>query len=162
MKGGGLDDIDKSILNILTEDSRRSHRSIATDLNKTPITIKRHLDKLEKEKIIKKYTVDIDYEKIGYSIIALIEITISKGKMLEVEQDIAQNPNVFGVYDITGQYDALLIARFKTRNELSGLVKKINSHENVIRTNTHLILNVIKEDTSFEDLMENEEKNKKT
>jgi len=96
--------------------------------------------------------------ELGYEIVAIIELTISKGKMLEVERDISHQPNIFGVYDITGTYDALIIAKFKTKEELSQLVKKINGYEYVVRTNTHLVLNIIKEDTSFKNLILLEEK----
>jgi Lrp/AsnC family transcriptional regulator for asnA, asnC and gidA len=153
MKKKELNETDKKILNILSLDGRKSQRAIARELEMSPITVKKHIDKLEKEGIIKGYSVDIDYGKLGYDLISLIELTISKGKMLEVEEEIAKNPNVFGVYDVTGEYDALLLAQFKTRQDLSEIVKDINSNEYVIRTNTHLILNVMKEITNFRDLM---------
>jgi len=76
--------------------------------------------------------------------------------MIEVETDIAENPNVFGVYDITGDYDALVFVRFKTRTELSAMIKKLHSSPYVERTNTHIILNVIKEGSSFINLLEKE------
>lgn len=151
-----IDETDIDILKILDQDSRKKLRPIADELNKSPTTIGKHIKELEEKEIIKKYTVDIDYEKLGYEIMALIELTISKGKMIEVEKEIAGHPNIFGVYDITGTYDAVVLARFKTRSELSDLVKKINSSEFVVRTNTHLILNVIKDGTSFEELIESE------
>jgi len=81
-------------------------------------------------------------------------------KMIEVETEIAENPNVFGVYDITGDYDALVFARFKTRTELSEMIKKLHASPNVRRTNTHLILNVIKEGSSFVKLLDKEKKKK--
>lgn len=149
-----ITELELQILKKLSKDDRISLRQLGKELdNKSPVTIKRHVEELEKRGIIKNYSVNIDYEKLGYSIIALIELTISKGKMLEVEKDIAKEPNIFGVYDITGTYDAMILARFKTREELSQLVKKINSYEYVFRTNTHLILNVIKEGISFTDLL---------
>ena len=155
----GLEDLDLKILKKLSEDDRISLRQLGKDLgNKSPITIKKHIDDLEQKGIIKNYSVSIDYEKLGYDIVAIIELTISKGKMLEVERDISDHPNIFGVYDITGTYDALIIAKFKTRAELSQLVKKINAFEYVVRTNTHLVLNIVKEDTSFKDLIFLEEK----
>ena len=154
MKDNEIEVLDLEILKILSVDGRSSHRSIAKELNKSHLTIKKHIEDLEQD-IIKGYGVQIDYEKLGYDIIALIEVTISKGKMLEVERGIAQNPHIFAVYDLTGEYDAIILARFKTRNELSELVKEINSYENVIRTNTHLILNVIKEGTNLAELMKN-------
>jgi DNA-binding Lrp family transcriptional regulator len=153
-----IDDLNLDLLRELSLDSRKSFRQLARDLKKSPVTIKNHIDELEEKGIIKDYGVTIDYEKLGYDIIALIELTISKGRMLEVEKDIATHPNVYGVYDITGEYDAAILARFKHRDNLSELVKKINSYEYVVRSNTHLILNVIKEGTSLSDLIEQENK----
>jgi len=103
--------------------------------------------------VIKNYAVNINFEKLGYEIIALIELTISKGKMLEVEEDIAKNPNIFAVYDITGEYDALILARFQNRENLSKMIKEIHTSPYVERTNTHIVLNVIKENSSFTELI---------
>jgi len=154
------EDIDLNILGILSENSRENFNQIAKTLKKSPVTIKKHIEELEQQGVIKGYGIDIDFEKLGYDIIATIEITVSKGKMIEVETDIAENPNVFGVYDITGDYDALVFARFKTRTELSAMVKKLHSSPYVERTNTHLILNVIKEGSSFVKLLDKEKKTK--
>ncbi|MCJ7650066.1 MAG: Lrp/AsnC family transcriptional regulator [Candidatus Lokiarchaeota archaeon] len=126
---------------------------MATELGKSPITIKKHVEELEKNKIIKGYGAQIDFDKLGYNIIAVIELTVSKGKMLEIESQIGKNPNVFAVYDITGTYDALIFARFKDRSELSAMIKEIHKSPVVERTNTHLILNVIKEQTTSKELI---------
>ena len=156
-----VDDIDEDILVLISEDSRKSLREIAKTLEKSPVTIKKHIDEMEEKGIIKNYGVSINYEKLGYDIIALIELTISKGKMLEVEREIAHMPNIYGVYDITGTYDSLILARFRNRSELSELVKNINSSPYVEHTNTHVILNVIKEGTNFKELIEHERQKEK-
>ncbi|MFW9898742.1 MAG: Lrp/AsnC family transcriptional regulator [Candidatus Thorarchaeota archaeon] len=153
-----LDSTDKKILKKLSEDCRKSFREIGRELDKSPTTISKHVDELIEKEVIKGFKVDIDYEKLGYDIIALVELTISQGKMLEVENEIASDPHVFGVYDITGTYDALILARFNKRKDLSKIVKDINSKPYVEHTNTHLILNIIKEGTSFTELMEHEKK----
>lgn len=146
--------LDIEILKKLTLDSRISLRQLAKELgNKSPVTIKNHIEGLEERGIIKNYGVQIDFEKIGYDIIALIELTISKGKMLEVEEDIAENPNIFAVYDITGEYDALILARFQNREDLSKMIKEIHTSPYVERTNTHIVLNVIKEDSPYTELI---------
>jgi len=148
-----IEEIDREILRILCQDCRKTHNAIALDLGKSPVTIKKHVEELEESKIIKQYGAQIDYDKLGYNIIAVIELTVSKGKMLEIENQIAQNPNVFAVYDITGTYDALILARFKDRSELSAMIKEIHKSPEVERTNTHLILNIIKEKTTSEELI---------
>lgn len=155
-----LDKIDLEIMKLLSKDCRKSYREINRDLEdtvKSPITVKNHIDHLMEKDVIKGYTIDINYQRLGYDIIAFIDLTISKGKMLEVEKEIAAHPNVYGVYDLTGEYDAVILARFKTRSELSDLVKMINSNQYVVRTNTHLVLNVIKEGMKFPELVDHEQ-----
>ena len=160
VKNSNIDELDLEILKILSVDSRKNKSTIAEDLKRSPNTIIKHINDLEEDDIIKNYGVQIDYEKLGYEIMAIIEVTISKGKMFEVEEKIAENPNVFGVYDITGTYDALILARFKTREELSIMIKEIHKSPNVERTNTHFVLNTIKETSSFVDLIDKEEEKK--
>ncbi len=73
-----------------------------------------------------------------------------------IAKKIAQIPNVFGVYDITGTFDALVLARFKTRDDLGRMIKEIHISPYVERTNTHIVLNVLKEGSSFTGLIEKE------
>lgn len=141
-----LDETDKRILNILTEDSRLSLRQIAKKVDVSVATVMHHLKKLENEKIIKKYTAKLDYERIGYDIEVMIELRISKGRLFEVEKKIATHPNVFAIYDVTGAYDAVVLARFPTRRQMDNFLKKIQTYEFVERTETKLILNTIKEE----------------
>ena len=153
-KNSSIDNVDIEILKILSKDGRIAFNKIASELNKSPVTIKKHVEDLEEKGIIEGYGAHINFERLGYNIIAFIEITVSRGQMLEVEEKIAANPNVFGVYDITGTYDALVMARFKSRTELSAMIKDIHKSPNVERTNTHMILNVIKEGTTFAEVAE--------
>jgi len=141
-----ISDIDKEIINNLILDSRLSYRKIAKKLKVSVATIMHHVKRLEKERIIKKYTTKIDYEKLGYDIEVLIDIKISKGKLFLVEKKIASNPNVFAVYDTTGEYDATIFARFKNRRKMDNFLKKIQTYDFVERTHTKLILNTIKEE----------------
>ncbi|MEK6904826.1 MAG: Lrp/AsnC ligand binding domain-containing protein, partial [Nanoarchaeota archaeon] len=76
---------------------------------------------------------------------AIIRLQIAKGKLFEVENKIAVHPNVFAVYDVTGEFDALVITKFKSRKVLDTFLKKIQGYDFVQRTETQLILNTIKE-----------------
>ncbi|MFH0875490.1 MAG: Lrp/AsnC family transcriptional regulator [archaeon] len=136
---------DKKILNILLKDSRLSYRQIAKEISVSTATVMTHVKSLEKKGIIKRYTTELSFLKLGYEFKAIIEMRISKGKLFEIERKIAKHPNVYAVYDVTGDYDAVVIARFKTRSSLDGFLKKIQSYDFVERTHTSLILNVLKE-----------------
>ena len=141
----GFDKIDEEILKILMKDARLSARQIAIKLKMSTVTILTRIKKLEKERIIKGYTALIDHEKIGYDLTAVIEV-ISKKDILGIEEKLAKIENVCGVYDITGETDTVIIAKFRGRNELSDFVKTISSMENVENTITHIVLNTVKED----------------
>jgi DNA-binding Lrp family transcriptional regulator len=88
----------------------------------------------------------LDQEKLGYELTVVTEITVSKGRLLEMESEIARIPNVCCVYDLTGLSDAVIIAKFKKREDLSKFTKKLLSLPYVERTNTHVVLTTIKED----------------
>ncbi len=141
-----LSNTDIKVLNALVDNSRLSLRQIASKIGVSVATVMHHINKLEKEKIIKSYTAELDYEKIGYDIEVVIEIRISKGKLLDVEKKIAVHPNVFAIYDVTGAFDAVILARFKTRRHMDNFLKKIQTYEFVERTETKLVLQTIKEE----------------
>ena len=137
--------IDKKIINVLLNNSRLSYRQIAEIVNVSPATVIKHIDTLKEEGIIRRYTTDITFYKLGYEFKAIIQLRISKGKLFEVQNKIAKNPNVYAVYDITGDFDAIVITRFKSRNGLDDFLKHIQTYDFVERTKTSLILNVMKE-----------------
>ena len=140
-----MDTKDILLLNLLLENSRVSYRDLAKKAKLSLATVITHVKRLEQEGILKKYSTELDYEKLGYDVQALISLRISKGKLFDVEKKIAVHPNVFALYDTTGNFDALIIVKFKTRKALDGFLKKIQTYDFVERTDTKLILNTIKE-----------------
>jgi len=141
-----LDKTDERILKNLMVDARLSARQLALKLGISTVTVLSRIKKLEKEKIIKGYTALIDHEKLGYNLTAIIEIIAKKDKIIDMEVEISKMENVCGVYDITGNTDTLVIAKFKSRNELSEFVKGLASIPNIDNTITHVVLNTTKED----------------
>lgn len=141
-----IEEKDRKILDILIGNSRLSLRQIAKKAGISVATAMHHIKKLEEEGIIEKYSAKIDYEKAGYDIEVIIEIRISRGKLADVEKKIAASPNVFAVYDVTGAFDAVVLARFKTRRQMDYFLKKMQTYEFVERTETKLILNAVKEE----------------
>jgi len=141
-----LDKTDERILKNLMVDARLSARQLALKLGISTVTVLSRIKKLEKEKIIRGYTALIDHEKLGYNLTAIIEIIAKKDKIIDIEAELSKLENVCGVYDITGNTDTLVIAKFKSRNELSEFVKGIASIQNIDNTITHVVLNTAKED----------------
>jgi len=144
-----FDEKDEKILKHLLVDARQSARQLAHKLNISTVTMISRIKKLEEKKIIQGYTIRLNHSALGYDITGIIEVTTTKGKMVEIEDEIAKIENVCAVYDITGNADILVIGKFKDRSSLSEFVKKISGIPNVENTVTHLVLNTVKEDSRF-------------
>ena len=63
----------------------------------------------------------------------------------EIETKIATDPNCLAVYDVTGEFDAVIIAKFRSREDMNAFVKRVNAIPHVERTYTMLALDVVKE-----------------
>mgnify|MGYP001087331559 CR=1 FL=1 len=141
-----LDETDVKILKTLISNARLSSRQISKKSGVSIGTVLTRMKKMEAEGVIRGYSAIVDHEKLGYQLTALTELTVSKGRLLEVENEIARMPNVCCVYDVTGITDAFVIAKFKNREELSVFAKRLLALPFVERTNTHMVLTTIKED----------------
>jgi len=141
-----LDDLDVAILRRLNQDARKSFRDIARELEVSISTVSNRVKRLESEGIILGYAPLLDEKKLGYDVLAVIGVRISKGKLLEVQRKIAREDKVVEVYDVTGEYDSVIIARFRNTKELDAFIKKLVAMENVDRTYTQVVLNVVKQE----------------
>jgi len=141
-----LDDLDRAILAELNGDARRSHRVIAERLKVSPTTIGLRVERMERDGVIQGYVPLLDDEALGWEMWATVGIRISKGKLREVEERLAKDPRAYAIYDVTGDYDALLIGLFRDRRDLDRFVKHALQDPHVERTNTQVVLNRVKED----------------
>ena len=141
-----LDDIDRELLKELLADSKRSYRELAKAIGVSAATVINHVQRLESAGVIKDYSIRLDHERLGYELTVITEIIVSKGKLLETEEEISKIPNTCAVYDITGQTDAMVVVKFKSRSNLSDFTKKLLAMPYVERTNTHVVLTTMKED----------------
>ncbi|HLE75783.1 MAG TPA: Lrp/AsnC family transcriptional regulator [Candidatus Bathyarchaeia archaeon] len=140
-----LNETDMKILQGLLEDARFSSRQIAKKVGVSVGTVLSRTKKMERDGIIKGYSVILDHEKLGYELTVVMEITVSKGRLVEMEEEIAKIPNVCSVYDVTGLTDAVIIAKFKGREELGQFTKRLLALPYIERTNTHVVLTTVKE-----------------
>ncbi|MGB1801970.1 MAG: Lrp/AsnC family transcriptional regulator [Candidatus Thalassarchaeaceae archaeon] len=145
-----LDDTDRSIIEVLERDARTSLRRIAEEVDVSLGTVSNRVKKLEETGVIKDYRVILDSEKVGWNLNVVIGLRIQKGRLIEIQEKIARDNRVYGVYDVTGEFDSMVIARARDRSDLDDLSKNVLSMDGVVRSVTHLVLNTVKEGpTSF-------------
>jgi DNA-binding Lrp family transcriptional regulator len=141
-----LDDTDRRLLAVLLEDARISQRGLAQRIGVAQGTITNRLRRLEDLGVIKGYTVLLEPESIGWTMTVITGLRIEKGSMINVQQNIAADPRVFAVYDVTGDYDSMVLARVQSRKDLDDLTKTVFTLKGVQRSFTQVVLNTVKED----------------
>ena len=60
-----------------------------------------------------------------------------------------RDASVYAVYDVTGVEDSIIISKFRRKDELSSFTKAVRALPHVKRTNTHVVLNICKEDFRY-------------
>ena len=143
-----LDEIDKKIIRVLENDARTSLRKISELVKVSLGTVSNRVKKMEKNGVIKGYSVILDPDQIGWELNVVIGLRIQKGRLIEIQEKIAKDSRVHGVYDVTGDFDSMVIARAKNRKDLDDLSKNVLSIDGVERSITHLVLNTVKEKTA--------------
>jgi DNA-binding Lrp family transcriptional regulator len=141
-----VDDVDLRILDSLNQNARKSFRDIAKELKISLSTVSNRVHRLEEDGVIKGYAPIIDENKMGYDLQVVVGIRISKGKLLNTQKRIAKDERVFAVYDVTGDWDSIVMARFQNRTELDKFIKKVLTMEYIERSNTHVVLNTVKDE----------------
>ena len=140
-----LDNVDRAIIEELEKDSRTSQRKLASKIGVAQGTITNRMQRLENNGVIKGYGVKLDAESVGWGMTIMAGLRIEKGRMIEVQEKIASDPRVFTVYDITGDWDSMVLARVEDRSDLDDLTKSVFTLEGVVRSFTHVVLNTVKE-----------------
>jgi DNA-binding Lrp family transcriptional regulator len=141
-----LDDLDLRILRLLNADARKSFREIAKAVDASLSTVSNRVRKLEEEGIITGYAPILNEGRLGYDVLAVVGVKIHKGKLLDVQRRIAKDDRVTHVYDVTGEWDSIVVVRLKNTRELDAFIKRLGSMEYVENTYTQVVLNVVKEE----------------
>jgi DNA-binding Lrp family transcriptional regulator len=146
--GSSLDDLDKRIIEELCVSSQGSYRQIAKRLGIHPTTLIQRVKNLEELGIIHGYRAHVDYLKLGYEFMAIVHIYV-EGDLLDVQEKIKALKDIVAVFDVTGECDSIAWVACKNREEFSAIIKSMLMIKGVKKTNTYVVLNMIKDPFQF-------------
>ncbi len=114
------------ILAKLLEDGRQPYRQIAEELNISESTVRKRVQKLIDENVIRRFTVELNPYFARPTIVAFIKVTSPSMRDIEVIKDFGiQNPEVKEVYELTGQCGVLFKVIVETVEELNDFKVKL-------------------------------------
>jgi len=102
---------------------------------------------LESKGVIRGYRAKIDYMALGYEYMGIVHIYAED--VVTVQKEIFNIPQVMSVFDVTGDADCIVWISCLNRDDFSATVKRINALDGVIKTNTSVVMNVVKDSNDF-------------
>lgn len=118
-----LDDLDRKIIDALTEDARVSNRQIASQLGVTEGTIRGRIKRLEQDNLI-RFSVVTNLGYLGAPKVVLIGIQAQLSHVKTLTKKIAAMPQVGCVIATLGRFDILAIGLF---SDLEAVVETANN-----------------------------------
>lgn len=144
-----LDALDLALMRELRNDALRTHSELAAQLATSPTTVRRRLQRLLDEGIIRIVAV-ADPLALGFTIRASILINVHPRKVDSVAEQLATFPEVHHVLVNTGRYDIIVSADFRQSESLSSFVRgELGRIDGLISHETMMCLKVIKDDFTF-------------
>jgi len=125
-----IDDIDNKIIKILINNSRISNTKIAKLLNISEASVRKRIKKIMKHDIIKKFTVELNYNLLGYKRV-FIGLNIDKDKIFNILEKISKNKNIKDIYLTGGDHDILIDFLYSKPEELDEYIKYLQSIEGI-------------------------------
>ncbi len=135
-----IDEIDKKILDELHHNSRLSMSELGRRVNLSSPSVTERVKQMESFGIIKKYTLEIDYEKLGLPIQCIIEATIKNGDYKSFKNYIEKLPNVEFCYRVAGSACYMLKMQFETFAKAEKFIDEVNP---IAQTVTHFIFSQV-------------------
>ncbi len=99
-----LDDTDRKILTILEKNSRSHYTDIAERLGVSEATVRNRIHCLEKNDVIKKYTIDFNPREIGFNMVCIIGLDVEPRYLLEAVDEIRDIEEVKWAAKSTGDH----------------------------------------------------------
>jgi DNA-binding Lrp family transcriptional regulator len=139
-----MDVTDHRIVALLRENARRSFQDIGGHVSLSAPAVKRRVDRLEAEGVIRGYSANIDPAALGWNAHAFVEL-FCEGRMSgeEVREAVAEHPEVEGAYTIAGAPSAILHLRAADTQHLERALERIRETPGVSRTQTQVVLSTL-------------------
>jgi DNA-binding Lrp family transcriptional regulator len=133
-----LDNVDKEIIRILKADGRAGYITIGKQVGLSEGAVRKRIKALVESGVVRKFTVKIGVAE-GAEAVALLSVNPSSPTQ-EVSKRIQTIPNVETTYEVTGEYDIIVVISGLNVVEVNECIEKIRRVEGITKTNTMIVL----------------------
>ena len=139
-----IDRVDRQIIALLRDDARRSFQDIGSRVSLSAPAVKRRVDRLRREGVIRGFTTLIDPVRFGWHAMAIVELT-TEGRFsaADVKAAVSGHPEVAAAYTVAGEASAILVVRAEDTVHLEKVLERLRETPAIIRTRTAVVLSTL-------------------
>lgn len=131
-----MDNIDREIINLLRDNARLPLKSLAAEVHLSSPAVSARIERLEEEGYIEGYTVTLNHEKLGYPIVAYINLDLDPRDKVRFYPYIEKCRNVLECSCVTGQFAMLIKVAFPNTPALDAFIGELQQFG---KTNTQIV-----------------------
>ena len=136
---GRIDDLDLKILRELAKDASISVPKLSKTINVNASVVYSRIKRLVKRGLIRKFTIVINDEALGFNVKALTGINMDSKLRDNVLNELFKIPEVREVSEVTGRFDVLVTMNARSLDEMHQLIsEKVGHVEGVQKTETFI------------------------
>lgn len=125
----------------MIEDGRRTYDDIGQRVSLSAPAVKRRVDRLRRDGILKTFTAVVDHAALGATTEALVELFFAPGTLLDrVAETLRDHPEVVEAWSVTGEADAIARVRTLDNADLERLIMDLQRDGQVVRTSSQVVL----------------------
>ncbi len=144
-----VDEIDRQLLDALRRNGRRSQEELSEMLALSRPAVRERMRRLEASGVLTRYTVDVNWEHLGYPLLSFIRVRTKSGDcrtFAEQVMELSSNAAVVETcHRITGKWCLLVKVRARTSADLEELLAQIRNLPKGAATATTLALSTLYE-----------------
>ena len=135
-----MDDLDRRLLALLSENSRESVTVLARKLGVSRATVQERMRRLEKQQVIQGYTIRFGTDYLNTRVVAHVLIATDQKQPAQLNRQIEKIAAVKALYSISGEYDIFAVVQEESTSALDRQIDKLAELEGVRRTLTSVVL----------------------
>jgi len=135
-----IDMLDMKIIKALQLDARKPVIQLAREVGANEATVRRRIDKLIKQGIIERFTVVLDYHKLGRVIKAFIGLRVQPAKLKEIVDHLSRHPDIQVLYRTSGDTDIFAEVIFEKMEDLSKFLEEELKLEGILGTIVTIVI----------------------
>ncbi|MGI6450607.1 MAG: Lrp/AsnC family transcriptional regulator [Desulfitobacteriia bacterium] len=136
-----MDDIDQRIIEMLLENSRMSYVDMGKVLGLSRVAVRERVKNLQEQGIIQDFTITLNQEKMGKKVSAFFNIEVEPYYFETIAKELARNPHVVSIYQMTGPSTLHVHAVLKDMESLEHFIyRKLYSQKGIKKVENQVLL----------------------